>query len=68
MDDPFKPGCGLACDQPGICVRDKMCGGFAGFKCDNRAQVCVDNPNDDCDPKNGGADCAGVCVWPHGVL
>jgi hypothetical protein len=68
MDDPFKAGCGLACDQPGICVRNKMCGGFAGFKCDNRGQVCVDNPNDDCDPKNGGADCAGVCVWPHGPL
>lgn len=64
MNDPFKSGCGLECDATGICVKDEMCGGFAGFSCPDPRQVCVDRPNDSCDPKNGGADCAGVCVWP----
>ncbi|KAF2632525.1 hypothetical protein BU25DRAFT_330635 [Macroventuria anomochaeta] len=64
IDDPYKPGCGLACDQTGICVKDQLCGGFAEFKCPDNRQVCVDNPRDDCDPKNGGADCGGLCVWP----
>ena len=64
IKDPYKPGCGPACDQTGICVRDKFCGGFAGFSCDVKGQTCVDDPRDDCDPSNGGADCAGLCVWP----
>lgn len=37
-----------------------FCGGFAGIQCPE-GQVCVDDPNDDCDPENGGADCGGVC-------
>jgi hypothetical protein len=36
------------------------CGGFAGTPCPD-GYSCVDNPADDCDPSNGGADCAGVC-------
>ena len=24
--------------------------------------MCVDDPSDDCDPNNGGADCGGLCV------
>jgi hypothetical protein len=70
MDDPFKVGvegyCGLACDQAGICVRDGMCGGFAGFRCagESEGMVCVDDPRDGCSPQTGGADCGGVCVWP----
>ena len=60
VDDPAKKGCGLACDQPGICV--KQCGGFAGLRCPTDMK-CVDRPGDDCDPKNGGADCIGICVW-----
>ena len=24
----------------------------------------MDDPNDDCDPNNGGADCSGICVTP----
>jgi hypothetical protein len=36
------------------------CGGFAGLGCSNGA-VCIDLP-DSCDPSNGGADCAGMCV------
>lgn len=38
------------------------CGGFAGIPCEDPAEVCVDDPSDDCDPKHGGADCIGVCV------
>jgi hypothetical protein len=62
IDDPYRGGCGMACDTPGICVsKRKRCGGFAGFKCDGK---CVDDPTDNCDPKRGGADCIGVCVAP----
>ncbi|MGK4001509.1 hypothetical protein WMF31_02715 [Sorangium sp. So ce1036] len=37
------------------------CGGITGRGCpgDNR---CVDDPNDDCNPRRGGADCGGLCV------
>jgi hypothetical protein len=38
-----------------------FCGGIAAFPCPDN-QVCVDNPNDSCDPQNGGADCGGICV------
>jgi hypothetical protein len=24
--------------------------------------MCIDDPSDDCDPNNGGADCGGICV------
>ena len=46
----------------GECVESEQqfCGGFAGIECPE-GQVCVDNPNDDCDPANGGADCGGFC-------
>lgn len=39
----------------------KMCGGIAGIQCDE-GQDCVDDPNDSCDPMNGGADCSGICI------
>ena len=65
VDDPYSQGCGLACDGLGICVEDKMCGGFPGFPCQVKGQVCNDDPRDECDPKNGGADCGGLCMWPH---
>ncbi|KZM19669.1 hypothetical protein ST47_g8952 [Ascochyta rabiei] len=64
INDPYKSGCGLECDGTGICVKEKLCGGFAGFKCDGTGQVCVDDPRDDCSPATGGADCGGLCVWP----
>jgi hypothetical protein len=38
-----------------------FCGGIAGIACPS-GQVCVDDPNDSCDPQHGGADCGGVCV------
>ncbi|KAF2876976.1 hypothetical protein BDV95DRAFT_663812 [Massariosphaeria phaeospora] len=61
---PPVPGCGPDCDGLGICVEDRMCGGFAGFGCARAGQQCVDDPRDDCEPGNGGWDCAGLCVWP----
>lgn len=36
------------------------CGGITGKQCPIN-QVCVDNPSDTCDPKQGGADCIGIC-------
>lgn len=37
-----------------------FCGGIAGFPCPGEG-TCVDDPRDDCDPENGGADCGGLC-------
>lgn len=62
VDDPRVSGCGMACDRPGICVTPEFCGGFAGFACKDKNKICIDDPRDDCDPKNGGADCGGICV------
>jgi hypothetical protein len=39
---------------------DVSCGGFAGDICEE-GEACVDDPSDDCDPNNGGADCIGTC-------
>ena len=39
----------------------ESCGGFVGTTCPD-GYTCVDDPNDDCDPENGGADCLGICV------
>lgn len=64
IDDPRGDGCGMACDEPGICVPDEgleTCGGFPGFECPDGLQ-CVDDPTDTCDPENGGWDCIGICV------
>ncbi|KAJ0164262.1 hypothetical protein CTA2_1409 [Colletotrichum tanaceti] len=61
IDDPFVPGCGLACDRPGICVVPIMCGGIAAIKCP-AGKFCVDDPRDDCHPLTGGADCSGLCI------
>jgi hypothetical protein len=38
-----------------------FCGGFANIPCPD-GQSCIDDPNDGCDPKAGGADCGGICV------
>jgi hypothetical protein len=38
-----------------------FCGGIAGIQCPS-GMDCIDNPNDSCDPKHGGADCGGICV------
>ncbi|KAJ4392088.1 hypothetical protein N0V93_005709 [Gnomoniopsis smithogilvyi] len=52
----------IADPKPRCAVPDGACGGFAGLECTNPADVCVDDPRDDCDPLQGGADCIGVCV------
>ncbi|CAI4219990.1 unnamed protein product [Parascedosporium putredinis] len=64
VSDPRKPGCGLACDEPGICVPDDVaiCGGIGGFTCET-GLVCFDKPDDNCDPSEG-ADCLGICLHP----
>jgi len=53
---------GAAVAKRGECEpKPVFCGGIAGFPCPD-GQTCVDNPNDECDPNNGGADCGGICV------
>jgi hypothetical protein len=51
------------------CVPDEeiTCGGFGGFPCPDNLR-CIDDPSDDCDPNNGGADCGGVCRCVENVL
>ena len=44
------------------CVKNPMCGGFAGLACPSGYSSCIDDPTDGCDPAAGGADCPGVCV------
>lgn len=51
-------GPGLAVDIPGVCRR--MCGGLADVACPSDF-TCIDDPNDDCDPNDGGRDCHGIC-------
>lgn len=66
--EPTKPGSGKRVDYPpkgssayGDHVPKQMCGGIAGFPCPD-GMKCVDDPSDNCDPAQGGADCAGICV------
>jgi hypothetical protein len=48
------------CPPQPTCVDSPTCGGFAGFTCPGDG-TCNDDPRDDCDPQNGGADCSGLC-------
>jgi hypothetical protein len=71
------PSCGF-CAAPGAgCTKQlcpptdpdptpQRCGGFAGFACPGSGE-CIDDPSDDCDPKNGGADCGGICTCMNGA-
>jgi len=65
--------CGICVEPGGVCTLQlcepepdpdpdppPFCGGFAGFPCPGAGE-CVDDPSDDCDPQNGGADCGGLC-------
>jgi hypothetical protein len=54
--------CGVVLDA---CAGPGFCGGIAGFPC-APGFTCVDNPKDDCDPSQGGADCGGICVREEG--
>ena len=55
---------GAADDAPGTCVvrvchHKGRCGETTGCGWKN---VCIDDPDDGCDPAQGGADCGGCCV------
>ena len=53
---------GVSIESKDACAPEPaFCGGFAGIACPD-GQTCIDNPSDDCDPNNGGADCGGICV------
>jgi hypothetical protein len=56
---------GTVCEEtptgPQCLPSGDFCGGFAGIPCGS-GEECVDDPSDDCDPQNGGADCGGVCI------
>ncbi len=59
---------GISIDHPGECtsLEPQSCGGIAGFPCPD-GMKCVDDPSDDCDPKDGGADCFGICKGENGL-
>ena len=58
---------GTHCDG-GKCISDGVaCGGLVGGPCPGIGK-CVDDPNDSCDPANGGADCPGICSCIDNVL
>lgn len=61
ISDPRSGSCGMACDELGICVVPIFCGGIAAFECP-KGMTCYDDPQDECDPRAGGADCGGICV------
>jgi hypothetical protein len=61
LDDTRREWCGMACDEPGICVRPVLCGGFTGAECKD-GKKCYDDPRDECNPKMGGKDCVGICL------
>lgn len=55
-------GAGANVASAGECEKEPVasCGGIAGKLCADGTS-CVDDPNDSCDPKKGGADCMGIC-------
>eukprot|EP01084_Bolivina_argentea_P297443 512431_1 len=48
---------GYLCNN-GSCLT--LCGGIAGFECAT-GYTCNDDPDDSCDPDEGGSDCSGIC-------
>ncbi|HET6582383.1 MAG TPA: hypothetical protein VFG69_03025 [Nannocystaceae bacterium] len=52
---------GTSVASQGECDAPAFCGGFAGIPC-GEGEECIDDPSDECDPQNGGADCGGICV------
>ena len=58
----YAAAAGVAVAKAGACKPPPtFCGGIANIQCPDGEQ-CIDDPSDDCDPKNGGADCGGICV------
>ena len=54
-------GAGVSISSEGECEAQIRCGGFAGIMCPDNL-ICVDDPDDDCDPRRGGSDCIGICM------
>ena len=50
---------GISVRSEGECM-GQQCGGFLGTLCPE-GMICVDDPTDNCDPRNGGSDCIGIC-------
>jgi hypothetical protein len=65
--------CGICVEPGGSCTEQfcedprAECAGFLGLTCEGEGE-CVDDPSDDCDPANGGADCSGLCECNVGPL
>ena len=58
----FAAAAGASVEKQGACEPEPaFCGGIAGIPCP-QGELCIDDPSDDCDPENGGADCGGICV------
>lgn len=59
---------GISIDYIGECQSPAplACGGIAGIPCPD-GMNCVDDPTDDCDPKQDGADCPGICTGKDGL-
>lgn len=55
----------VGCEQASVAPREgeppPMCAGPEGASCP-LGQVCIDMPDDGCDPQAGGVDCDGICV------
>jgi hypothetical protein len=52
---------GVSVRHDGQCEGEgRMCGSIAGIPCPN-GMICVDIPNDGCDPNINGAECTGTC-------
>jgi hypothetical protein len=63
----FASAAGAIVASTGACPPVQTCGGIAGIPCPGGGK-CVDDPTDDCDPNNGGADCVGICSCIETVL
>ena len=54
-------GCATLAHARGVCDGAAFCGGIANKTC-KTGYTCLDDPDDTCDPNNGGRDCSGCCV------
>lgn len=51
---------GASASQQGGGIDGRPCGGPAGLTC-GEGLICVDNPDDNCDPRRDGSKCPGTC-------
>jgi hypothetical protein len=62
IDDPYRGGCGMACDASGICVKPVYCGGSALAQC-KEGLKCVRDPRPNaCDRSMTDCGGRGLCV------